>query len=106
MKIKRYALLSLALLLLANGGMFLYQPSFRVSAGSTPGQVLPGARATAASSLITPQGSRLVYSASLAMSVVTQSVEKNLLVFEGFAFILGGFLLRKRLRAKPATSEV
>ena len=105
MKIKRYALLSSVLLLLANG-MFQYQPSFRVSAGSTPGQRLPGARATAASTLITPQGSRLVYPASLAISVVTESVEKNLLVLEGFAFILGGFLLRKRLRTKPATSEV
>ena len=109
MKSKRYVLLAaFALVALANSVVpLLYQPSVRASAGTPPLTIQMEGRANAAhESLFATQGSRAVYSASVVASFVTQSVEKNVLFFEGFAFILIGFMWRRKSRAKSATAEV
>jgi hypothetical protein len=108
MKSKRYVLLTaFALVALANSVLLLYQPSVRASAGTPPAKILTEGRANSAhESLFATQGSRAVYSASVIVSFVTQSVEKNILLFEGFAFIFLAFMWRRKSRAKSATAEV
>jgi hypothetical protein len=108
MKSKRYALLTaFALVALANSVLLLYQPSVRASAGTPPAKILMEGRTNPAhASLFAAQGAHAVYSASVVASLVTQSVEKNILLFEGFAFIFVGFMWRRKSRAKSATAEV
>lgn len=107
MKSKQYTLLiAFVLMALANSIMFLYQPSFRASAGLPPAKVLTEGRASLTQgNLIATQQPRAVYTASVVVSLVTQSVEKNILLFEGFAFIVVGVLWRRKSRAKAATAE-
>jgi hypothetical protein len=108
MKSKRYALLiAVGLVVLAISVLFMYQPSVRASAGTPPARNLTGGRVDSTPmSFITTQGSRAIYSASVVASFVTASVEKNVLLFEGFAFLFAGFFWRRRSRAKTANAEV
>jgi hypothetical protein len=108
MKSMRYALLiALALMVLSDSVLLLYQPSVRASAGTPQAEVLTGGRADSAhTSFLSTQGSRAIYSASVVASFVTESVEQNVLLFEGVAFIFAGFFWRRRSRAKTANVEV
>jgi len=108
MKSKRYVLLAAcALVALANSVLLPYQPSVRASAGTPPAKILAEAQTNSThGSFLATQGSHAVYSASMVVTFVAQSVEKNILWFEGFAFIFLGFMWRRKSRSKSATAEI